>query len=146
MNAIKRPYYVTPSAYTGEDLSKTHTELSDYGWDLGYWVSTDATNFNTRLESTANPPRYISTKRFTRAELPMGTVIEIAPGYIYRPEAWLEDSAQTTRPDNVTTNRIVINEEWWGKYQYRAFNISTGGSETFDFEEGKAAFKIWLPK
>jgi hypothetical protein len=147
MNAIKRPFYVTQSSFARKsNLSATHVELSDYGWQNGYWFSTDPENYHNRLDTEVNPPRYISTKVFGKADLPVGTIIEIASGYKYRPEAWTGTGVQTARPENVSTYRIVVNEEWWGKYDYRAFNISATETATLDASAAQAAFKIWLPK
>ena len=64
---------------------------------------------------------FMATKKFTREELPAGSIIEIASGWQYRPEGWTYTG---TRPGNVTTLRIVIDEDWWGSYTERAFNIS----------------------
>lgn len=145
-NAIERPFYVTQSAYPGEEAPKTYYEMSDYDWSVGYWQSTRADMFDVRLETTVTSTKYISTRRFTREDLPVGTVIVVADRYQYRPEAWKGTGVQTTRPGNVTTTRIVIDEAWWADYDYRAFNIFAIDESYIDVEEAKAAFKIWLPR
>jgi hypothetical protein len=69
----------------------------------------------------------MATKKFTREELPVGSIIEIAVGWQYRPEGW---KSTGSRPDNVTTLRIIIDADWWGSYSERAFNISMVGNST----------------
>ena len=82
-------------------------------------------------------------------KLPVGSVIVLAKGWRYRPEAWKTEGAQSSRPDNVTTSRIEITESWWGDYTHRAFNISkTDGSslESLTVEDIENAFIIYIPK
>lgn len=94
---------------------------------------------------------FMATKKFTREELPVGTIIEIAEGWRYRPEGW---NYTGTRPDNVTIMRIVIDEDWWGSYSERGFNISQEGHSTSNNkvitlstdEVAKTIFKIIVPE
>lgn len=78
-----------------------------------------------------------STKKFTKEELPVGSLIILASGYSYRPEGWLTSGANETndRPANTTENVIEITEEWWGNYKYRAFNIFKSTSVSTDISE-----------
>jgi hypothetical protein len=153
-NAIKMPYNVTNSAYTTEpplpDLSATHTLLSNYGYtNLGFWNSTDGAGLHYSVITDAvNSNQWICTKQFTKAELPVGTVIEIASGYRYRPEGWIGTGKQTSRPDTVTSRRIVIDDAWWGNFDVRAFNVSTIVEQdiTSLTSQIQSSFKIWLPK
>ena len=95
----------------------------------------------------------MATHKFTKETLPVGSVIEIAVGWQYRPEAWAYVSANG-RPDNVTTYRIVVTEEWWGTYTERAFNISqTAHTQNNKVaitltpdELAKTVFKIYVPE
>jgi hypothetical protein len=93
----------------------------------------------------------MATKKFTREELPVGSIIEIASGWQYRPEGW---NYTGTRPNNVTIIRIVIDEDWWGSYTERGFNISQEGHTTsankpitLTVEEvAETIFKIIVPE
>jgi hypothetical protein len=93
----------------------------------------------------------MSTKKFTIEELPVGSIIEIASGWQYRPEGW---NYTGIRPDNVTTARIIIDEDWWGSYTERAFNISqighsTSGNKVISQSKDEIAntvFKIIVPE
>lgn len=152
-NAIKMPYNVTASVYTTEpplpDLSATHTLLSNYGYtDLGFWNSMDGKGrYYSVITGETNSNQWICTRQFTKAELPVGTVIEIAYGYRYRPEGWVGTGQQTSRPNTVTSRRIVIDDAWWGNFDVRAFNVSTITEQdiTALTSQIKSAFKIWLP-
>jgi hypothetical protein len=93
----------------------------------------------------------MATKKFTREELPVGTIIEIAEGWRYRPEGW---NYTGTRPDNVTITRIVVDDSWWGSYTERGFNISqidhtTSSNKVITLSTDEVAstiFKIIVPE
>jgi len=167
--AVANPFAITISSYvepppgwTGLTAAVADAiDLNEYtllDWEpvgCAYWNSNHATQFNvliSRANSTAaNLCYFVSSGRmFTREELPVGTIIEIDPGYQYRPEGWTSLAARTTsRPGPVTTQRVIVTEEWWGRFQYRAFNVSHVGS-TYDIrnevEETAAKFRIYVPK
>lgn len=159
-NALKTPYSVTDSEWDFEDVidGLVAMDYEDYGWTKtgGFWYSTHATMYKTcytleEYPENANTSKYVATKRFTRDELPVGSVIKIESGWSYRPEAWVNDGRQSTRPGNVTTTYIEITEEWWGDYIYRAFNIGNGTKLNGDasnpqFETAKSKFTIYVPK
>lgn len=94
---------------------------------------------------------FMATHKFTKETLPVGSVIEIAEGWQYRPEAW---AYAGKRPDNVSTYRVVVTEEWWGTYTERAFNISQVTHKTNNIvpitltpaDLAKTVFKIYVPK
>jgi hypothetical protein len=92
---------------------------------------------------------YYATCKFTKKELPVGTVIEIADGWMYRPEYWENDVKAKSRPSVTSTYRIVITEDFWDTECHRAFNISTILKDTLKAEawdDVVNAFKIYVPK
>ena len=92
---------------------------------------------------------YYATCKFTKEELPVGTVIEIADGWMYRPEYWENDAKIKSRPSVTSTYRIVITEDFWNTECHRAFNISTILKDTLKAEawdDVVNAFKIYVPK
>jgi hypothetical protein len=170
-NAIVKPYTVTKSAYPGTDtptptptptppttidpsvdLSQNYVQMAtaDYGWtDFGYWNSkaTNGKHYSIDTEDSKLSKCFVCTKMFTKAELPVGTVIEIDSGYKYRADGWVGTGVQSSRPEPTSTTRIVITEAWWGSYDTRAFNISNSSVTALtDTAAAKAAFRIWLPK
>jgi|GEM_PF-506912 len=158
-NAIKKPFAVTSSKFTELDSitdGLTELKFEDYGWTTtcGFWNSTDKNNFLNRLTleahpSDANVKKFVATKRFSKSELPVGSVITVEPGWSYRPDAWTGDSVLTgTRPGNVSVAMVEITNEWWANYKFRAFNVGKGVDLSVNngHAAAKAAFKIFVPE
>ena len=148
-NEINNPFEVTNSKYDTEptiDVSN-HIEIDYRPVGCAYWHST-ATNYNKLITNVEISMNFVASKRFTRDELPIGSLIEIKAGYQYRPDGWVEDVQQTTRPENVTSRVVEVDEEWWGEYTLRGFNISltSGGSLMGKMKEAINAFSIYVPK
>ena len=91
--------------------------------------------------------KFAATKLFEKSDLPNGTVIFIQSGYQYRPEGWVDQTTSTAvRPDYVTTSLVIVDEAWWGNFNYRAFNISHEGEQgNIVFGDGNA-LRIYVPK
>ena len=149
-NAVLHPYEVTQSSYRSiADLLKidlnNYQQLNDWGpRENAYWHS--AGNISQNL---ANDNKYIASKLFTKAELPIGTVIQVDGGYQYRPEAWETNTSTTKNRPDVTQDPIaLVTDGWWGNYNYRAFNISKTNNESLNGKtnDAKAHFRIYLPK
>ena len=150
INAINNPYKVTTSKYLEAptyDLSN-HVEIDYMPVGCAYYNSSDANNYNKLITSASNSINFIASKRFSKDEIPVGSIIEINEGYQYRPEAWVDDTVQRSRPDNVSMKHIEVDENWWGNYTYRAFNISStsGGSLMYKMKDAFDAFSIYVPK
>lgn len=161
-NALARPNEITNSKFTSIDemfiAGLEEMEYEDYGWTTtgGFWNSTESQRYNVcitleKYPTDANAPKFVATKRFTKEELPVGSVIKIESGWQYRPEAWITDTRQSSRPDNVTTTYVKVTEEWWGNYTLRAFNVSNGSALNSNannpqFETAKSKFTIYIPK
>ncbi len=114
----------------------------------GYWNSTDATNYKKVITSASNSANYFATPRFTKTQLPVGSIIVVEAGWQYRPEGWVSDTQQSSRPDETSVQYIEVTSAWWGSYTYRAFNISrTDGTSLSDLNESDIheAFRIYLP-
>ncbi len=115
-----------------------------------YWNSTDSspTKFFTGTSGTAL--KFFATKRFTKQELPVGSLIIVESGYKYRPEAWINDgkNSGSARP-GLTKESVVVTESWWGSYDTRAFNIATESESNFGssvtLEEIAKVFQIYVP-
>lgn len=163
-NALKTPYAVTESSYPlkkggpGIDDSENagtipegYVQLtaSQMGLTEGSFYNTTGTD---SWNGTSGWNRgFMATKKFTREELPVGSIIEIKVGWQYRPEGW---NFAVSRQDNVTTLRIIIDEDWWGSYTERGFNISQIGHSTSSNkvitlsteEVAQTVFKIFVPE
>ncbi len=151
-NASNKPFEVTNSIYTekpsggneggnegGEEPEvpqEPETPQSPFSPIPEGYVAYDATDmglmlnsfYNTTGTSTMNgtdafSKGFIATKKFTKEQLPVGSIIQVANGWQYRPEGWDYDKA-LGRPNNVTTSDVTVTENWWASYSTRAFNIS----------------------
>ena len=125
-----------------------------------FYNSTDATDYaGQKVQSTSSNQymKWWSTQILSKAELVNGSVIRLDAGGKYRPEGWIDMKKNTSRPDTVTAKSdycITVNDEWWGSYNYRAFNIGKSNSGKFTQAEydkitsdaDNRPFKIYVPK
>ncbi len=144
-NAYSTPYAVTKSVY----MENGAYILQDLGWTaLGYWNNADPISYNKIITGASISSKYYATIRFTKEELPVGSVIVLASGWQYRPNGWVTDTAQSHRENLTTTKYVLVTEEWWGDYTMQAFNISKLDSSSLSNvteEEIFNAFKIYVP-
>jgi hypothetical protein len=59
------------------------------------------------------------------------------------------DQRTANRPGNVTDQIVVVNDAWWGDFNFRGFNLALKGSPKLTDEqcvELKSAFSIYVPK
>lgn len=103
--------------------------------------------------STAgNLVQFAATQIFTKSEIPNGSVIVLKSGYQYRPEGWTDLTTKNdsgARPGNVTTSIVVVNDSWWGSWNYRAFNLAKAGNPALtdaEQETLRSCFAIFKPK
>ena len=129
------------------DLSKY--ELLDWQPQLGFWNSSASSDFIS-VDAIAN--QFVSSgKRFTKNDIPVGSVIVIEEGYGYRPDAWNTETGKSTtaRPNNVTTEYVFVDEAWWSGYTYRAFNVFKSPNRenmTSLISDTASKLKIYIPK
>ncbi|MBR6825906.1 MAG: MBL fold metallo-hydrolase, partial [Oscillospiraceae bacterium] len=114
----------------------------------GYWNATQAGLYNKVITGDSIASHYFATPRFTKTDIPVGSVIVVEQGWKYRPEGWVKDAQQSSREDVVTTKFIQVTEEWWGTYTLRAFNISkVEATDITDLYQSDIyeAFRIYVP-
>ena len=149
-HAVKAPTEVTKSAYTDApvfDESK-YTKLELDWTALGYWNSGDGSNHHKIITGADNSKQFYASRMFTPEEIPVGSVIEVAAGWQYRPEAWKSAGQQSNRPGTTSVSRITVTASWWGDYTHRAFNLSKAGNPSLVGAESEieGALVIWIPK
>ena len=113
-NAIKNPFEITNSIYTQEpsiDLSN-YIEIDYLPVASAYYNSTDTGKYNQLITTEANSMNFIASKKFTKEELPIGSIIEVKSGYQYRPEGWIDDNVQSSRQNNVSTRYVEVTDAW----------------------------------
>ncbi len=146
INAVKEPYDITDSEYTLEatlDLDKY--EVLDLDWTLlGYWNSSSGKGIDT---VSNNHVEYCASRLISKDELPEGSIICLAKGWKYRPDAWPKG---TSRPIEVTEAIIFVDDAWWGNYTERGFNLSKIGNPSLEnnitLQEIEEALIIYVPK
>lgn len=175
-NAIAAPYEVTHSTFTENPDNIETNSLDDVvtanGYDVNqfnrveivwhkyaYYQSdksndkygpSDLKDAGYYSASTAN--RYIATQIFSKSDIPNGSLIVLKGEYQYRPEGWVTLDTQNyseNRPGNVNTKLVVVNDSWWGNWNYRGFNITSYPSASFTEEgitEAMSSFGIYTPK
>lgn len=159
-NAYAHPYEVTQSEFT-EDLDNPNSSIENVMKSAGYNpddydkleldIQTVA-YYNSSVDSkiNTNMRNYAATRIFTKDEIPNGSVIVQKENHQYRPEGWTALDAKTAnRPGNVTAQIVVVDDEWWGDFNFRGFNLAKAGNPQLtdeEQEELKTAFGIFVPK
>ena len=159
-NTFNRKYAESFTSFTTENTKVGYIQIDSGIMGLGYWNSEDivaGVENKHIIPSTPEDPdkpvwgdNYAYTRRFDKSELPVGTIIEIKAGYVYRPDAWVDNerNEHNTRPGEVFILTKTIDEAWWAHYNKRAFNIRKSGKQDMtyeDLEDLNASFKIYVP-
>ncbi|MBQ8496197.1 MAG: DUF4886 domain-containing protein [Clostridia bacterium] len=165
-NAVANPYEVTESSFDKRVVKRLEmtdadrAKLEKLGYDPDdyyvldlkmmlnvYWVSTSGSSLNTAATHKAtNFPYFAASARFDRNQLPIGSIICLEKGYQYRPEGWISTGLKNSiRPVNVQTESVVIDLQWWGAYQYRAFNLSYEDGATNMTEADLDKIRVYIP-
>ena len=142
----------TTAGYKLDDYTKLDLTYFKYA----YYLSTDGTNGGKLLDKTVTPTatnlgQFVATGIIDKANIPNGSVLVVCDGYQYRPEGWQVKGEKNTatRPGNVTTATVVVDDAWWGNFNYRAFNLAYAGNPGIPVTEMDhviASFAIYVPK
>lgn len=133
----------------GVDLDGYVLLTYDY-LENSYWNSGSSVKVTTPGSSKSTYKQNVCTaKRYSKDELPEGTVIICDSGWQYRPDKWVTlDASVTPRPDMVSAGITLIDAVWWGDRNYCAINISS--SPKTDISEFYAAaashVRIYVPQ
>ncbi|MBQ9709367.1 MAG: hypothetical protein IJV67_01950 [Clostridia bacterium] len=98
--------------------------------------------------NTENVRKFYATGIIDAMDIPVGSVIVVKKGYIYRPDGWTAENVKNepgTRPSNVSDSIVVVDEAWKAGFTLRAFNVSReDGADITAYEFGSLA--IYVPK
>lgn len=158
-NALQSPYERTlsqaPSLTDAVRFAEQGLRIEDYrllDWEpqvKAYWNSQNGFSlYHTGNSSSSALPYYVASRKFTKEQLPTGSVIIVDAGYQYRPEGWVNESytaSSSARPKNVTESLVRVTDAWWGSFQFRAFNVAHVGAKTAVVEGDAAHFRIYVP-
>ena len=144
------------SSYTKMNL--TYTKFAYYNSGNATMKSTLYTADNVATHNQSNYVRFVATPIYQKSDIPNGSILIIKPGSQYRPEAWVDLNLRNgtssgdsgySRPANVTTLLVVVNDAWWSAWKYRAFNLSYVVNTNLDNTTANnliSDFAVFIPK
>ena len=134
----------------GYDPTKYNKLTFTYTKDAFYNSTSDT---NSKLVTTgSNVVQFVATSIVEKAQIPNGSLIVVNYGFQYRPEGWQTLGAKNTaaRPANVGNNIVVVDDAWWGNFNYRGFNLAKFGNPNMTTAAERdaviAAFAVYVPK
>lgn len=147
-NAYLTPYDVTESTFKTEpEPEPIPVEGVQYTYDYvqGFWAD-NATAISP--ESDALHKSFLGVMPISKGMLPVGSEIVVQNGYQYR-VIYLEKTGTNTfkvlsRSALFTANYVVIDEAFWGSYQYVAFNVTTNPMSDVSAKLAEVATKFSL--
>ena len=146
-NAAMSPLAVTDSAYILQEPGEGYARLDLQLTKGAFWHPSVGTDL---FFDESNSNQFFATAKFTREQLPVGSVILLESGWQYRPDGWVTDALQTgTRESETTQNYTIVTEDWWKNYTIRSFNLSKVGKpslEAVDLEIAGEALRIFVPE
>ena len=146
-NAAKTAFAVTQSRYTLQEPGEGYARLELQLTKGAFWHPSVGTDL---FFDKSNSNQFFATAKFTREQLPVGSVILLESGWQYRPDGWVTEELQTgTREETTTRNYILVTEDWWKDYTIRSFNLSKVGNpslEAVDPETANEALRIFVPE
>ena len=142
----------TTAGYKLDDYTKLELTYNKYA----FYHSTHETmggviQNKENVPTATNLGQFVATGIIDKANIPNGSVLVVCDGYQYRPEGWQVKGEKNTadRPGNVTTAVTVVDDAWWGNFNYRAFNLAYAGNPGIPVTEMDhviASFAIYVPK
>ena len=168
--AYEKPYEVTTSSNPLVPVLPTDELKQAFvnaGYDLSQYEAVpliltnkayyNSTSSSVKTSATAgstasNTSQFAATQIFKKANIPAGSVIVLKDGFQYRPEGWTSlrsKNSDSARPKNTTTSIVVVDDAWWGSWNYRAFNLAKEKNPNLtdaEQETLKSCFAIFKPK
>ena len=155
------PTYIYPSdelkaIFTGEGYSLDSYEAVPLIITHKAFYYSNSDNLSNQVTTGNNITQFAATQIFQKSEIPNGSVIVLKSGYQYRPEGWVTlttKNTSATRPTNVeasgSNSIVVVNDSWWGSWNYRAFNLAKFKNPNLtdaEQETLETCFAIFKPK
>ncbi len=168
--AYEKPYEVTTSSNPLVPVLPTDELKQAFvnaGYDLSQYEAVplvltnkayyNSTSSSVKTSATAgstasNTSQFAATQIFKKANIPAGSVIVLKDGFQYRPEGWTSlrsKNSDSARPKNTTTSIVVVDDAWWGSWNYRAFNLAKEKNPNLtdaEQETLRSCFAIFKPK
>ncbi len=167
--AVAKPYEVTPCNQTAREMVSEVRELNEeeaaYLTSLGYdpadyvvpnleitpfgqYSGSAAATLNYRGNMTGlnTLSLFHTTRIFEKDELPNGTLLVIKEDYFYFPHGWVDTTVGGTKTKRTADAVTVVDDAWWGDYQYRAFDFGHSDLKTSMTLDEIDVFYIFVPK
>lgn len=167
-NACRYPFEPKASTYVNDmdaetkkaDLEKLGLNPDDYimiELDIvpyAYYNSTGGMLLTSKAggSTASNISNFAASRLLSKKEIPTGSVIVLESGWKYRPEGWRYAGAKNSdkiRPENTSEEVVRVTDEWWGRFVFRAFNLSKTDGTALTADEAKIAanaLRIYVPK
>ena len=119
----------------------------DYTYTMSAYYNASQKSAISIGTSTLHKEFLATNEKFTRYDIPVGSVIRINTTYRYRAEAWITLDAKVAsddRPARITAATTVVDAAWWADWGYRAFNVQTKNNAVMT-EDGADALRIYVP-
>lgn len=141
----------TTAGYKLDDYTKLELTYNKYAFYNSTGDNGGVLQTKENVPTATNLGQFVATGIIDKANIPNGSVLVVCDGYQYRPEGWQVKGEKNTatRPGNVTTAVTVVDDAWWGNFNYRAFNLANAGNPGIPVTEMDhviASFAIYVPK
>lgn len=141
----------TTAGYKLDDYTKLELTYNKYAFYNSTGDNGGVLQTKENVPTATNLGQFVATGIIDKANIPNGSVLVVCDGYQYRPEGWQVKGEKNTasRPGNVTTAVTVVDDAWWGNFNYRAFNLAYAGNPGIPVTEMDhviASFAIYVPK
>lgn len=141
----------TTAGYKLDDYTKLELTYNKYAFYNSTGDNGGVLQTKENVPTATNLGQFVATGIIDKANIPNGSVLVVCDGYQYRPEGWQVKGEKNTgsRPGNVTTATVVVDDAWWGNFNYRAFNLAYAGNPGIPVTEMDhviASFAIYVPK
>lgn len=148
----------TGAGYNLDEYDCLPLIIENYAYYNSTAVSTAASVMKSKDggSTDGNLVQFAGTQILEKKDIPNGSVIVLKQGFQYRPEGWRALTTVNTssdRPANVSASSansvVVVNDAWWGSWNYRAFNLAKSGNPNLDAsgqQTLRSCFAIFVPK
>ncbi len=158
-NAYKTPFAVTESTYNERPQTPApevpdtpvvdgevvipegyrQLTLEEMGWQAASFWNGKVFDYNP--DKDFNKSYYGTVNSFTKEDIPIGSIIILKQGenWQYRPDGW---GGSGSRPGNVKTEKVVVDEAWWNGYTTRGFNLSKTNSAKINTMTPEEIYKV----
>ncbi len=140
----------TVALQNGVDLTKYTLLEWEYNENT-YWNCTSKAGTTSPNSSAGTYKQNVCSKRkYSLAELPVGTVFITDSGWQFRPEIYTDENSKYTgtRPSMVTSRFFVLTKDFMGNASYIAWNISSNPKSDISaiYHHAAVHVRVYVPQ